>query len=254
MARGCSLEAGCGENFSTFGRQSVRPSSQVPRASASAGRSRKKCSVSTKSGVSPLIRLRGLIRSVGSSWLPQLSHWSPRRAVVAADRAGALDVAVGQGASGRRRDRAHRRLRDDVAVAVQGAEQLLDDGVVVAGRRPGEQVVAQAEPSQVLDDDAVVAVGQLAGRHALGVGLHLDRRAVLVGAADHQDVVARHPHVPAEHVGGHSEAGHVADVPRAVGVGPGDRGEDVAGHAASLRAPRHPNLPTRVSRAWAGRA
>jgi hypothetical protein len=25
-----------------------------------------------------LIRLRGFPRSVGSSWLPQLSHWSPR--------------------------------------------------------------------------------------------------------------------------------------------------------------------------------
>src|SRR5256885_1163441 len=44
----------------------------------SAGRSRKKCSVSTNLGVSPLIRERGSIRSVGSSWLPQLSHWSPR--------------------------------------------------------------------------------------------------------------------------------------------------------------------------------
>ena len=31
-------------------------------------------------GVSPLIRDRGLIRSVASSWLPQLSHWSPRAA------------------------------------------------------------------------------------------------------------------------------------------------------------------------------
>jgi hypothetical protein len=30
------------------------------------------------SGTSPLIFERGLIRSCGSSWLPQLSHWSPR--------------------------------------------------------------------------------------------------------------------------------------------------------------------------------
>ena len=163
------------------------------------------------------------------------------RTVVAADRAGALDVPVGQGAAGRGRDGAHRGLRDDVPVAVQGGEQLLHDRVVVARRRTGEQVVAEPEPGQVLDDHPVVAVGQLAGRHPLGVGLHLDRRAVLVGAADHQDVVARHPHVPAEHVGGHSEAGHVADVPRAVGVGPGDRGEDVTGHAASLRAQLNPD-------------
>ena len=65
----------------TLGRQepdASRPLRYSPSASASAGRSRKKCWVSTNFGVSPLILLRGLIRSVGSSWLPQLSHWSPR--------------------------------------------------------------------------------------------------------------------------------------------------------------------------------
>ena len=56
---------------------------------------------------------------------------------------------------------------------------------------------------------------------------------MLVGARDHQHVVARHPHVAAEHVGGHAETGHVADVARAVGVRPGDGGQDFA-HAGSL--------------------
>jgi hypothetical protein len=31
-----------------------------------------------KTGASPSIFERGSIRSAGSSWLPQLSHWSPR--------------------------------------------------------------------------------------------------------------------------------------------------------------------------------
>ena len=53
-------------------------SGDVPSTSANAGRSKKKCSVSTNTGVSPLILDLGLIRSIGSSWLPQLSHWSPR--------------------------------------------------------------------------------------------------------------------------------------------------------------------------------
>ena len=65
-------------NFNTLGRQSVREDSQLPSDPARAGRSRNRCSVSTNFGVSPLIRERGLIRSIGSSWLPQLSHWSPR--------------------------------------------------------------------------------------------------------------------------------------------------------------------------------
>ncbi len=106
---------------------------------------------------------------------------------------------------------------------------------MVARGRAREQVVGQAEPLQVLGDDAVVAVGELARGDALAVGLHLDRGAVLVGPAHHQHVAAGHPGVPAEHVGGDAEAGDVADVPRAVGVRPGDGGED-AGHAGSLGA------------------
>ncbi len=78
IARGRMSSSRLSENCSTLGRQSERPRSHSPSASASAGRSRKKCSVSMNSGVSPLIRDFGSIRSIGSSWLPQLSHWSPR--------------------------------------------------------------------------------------------------------------------------------------------------------------------------------
>ena len=152
---------------------------------------------------------------------------------VPADRAGALDVAVGQGATRGRADGALGRLLDHVTVAVQRPEELLGHCVVVAGRRPGEEVVGQPERVQVLDDHPVVAVGELSGRDALLLGLDQDRGAVLVGAADHQDVVAGHPHVPAEDVGGHAETGDVADVARAVGIRPGDGGQDMT-HAASL--------------------
>jgi hypothetical protein len=65
-------------NRRTFVRQPVRVSSHAFNASANAGRSRKKWSSSTNFGVSPLIRDFGSIRSTGSSWRPQLSHWSPR--------------------------------------------------------------------------------------------------------------------------------------------------------------------------------
>ena len=51
---------------------------------------------------------------------------------------------------------------------------------------------------------------------------------MLVGAADHQHVVAGHPHVTAEDVGGHAESGDVADVARAVCVRPGDGRQDLA--------------------------
>ena len=78
MARGRRSSRRFWLNFNTLGRQSVRAASHFPSDPDRAGRSRKKCSVSTKTGVSPLIRERGLIKSIGSSWLPQLSHWSPR--------------------------------------------------------------------------------------------------------------------------------------------------------------------------------
>ena len=156
------------------------------------------------------------------------------RAVVPADRAGALDVAVGQRPPGGRADRAHRRPGEHVAVAVQRGEELLHDLVVVRRGRAGEQVVAQPEALQVVDDHAVVLVGELARGEPLGVGLHLDRGAVLVGARDHQHLVARHPPVAGEDVGGHTEAGDVADVPGAVGVGPRHGGQHAGTHATSL--------------------
>ena len=84
----------------------------------------------------------GLMRSMGSSWLPQLSHWSPRAPSAWQIRAGALDIAVRQGAPRRGRDRALGRLLEHVAVVVQAAEELLDDGVVVPRGRAGEEVVA----------------------------------------------------------------------------------------------------------------
>ena len=51
---------------------------------------------------------------------------------------------------------------------------------------------------------------------------------MLVGAGDHEHVVPGHPHVAAEDVGGHTETGDVADVAGAVGVRPGDGGQDLA--------------------------
>ena len=145
---------------------------------------------------------------------------------VAADGARAFDVAVRERPAGRRRDRALRRPLDHVAVAVHGAEHLLHDRVVVDGRGAGEQVVGQPEGVQVLHDHPVVRVRELARSDAGLVGGDQDRGAVLVGARHHEDVVPDHPHVAAEHVGGHAETGHVADVAWTVGVRPGDGGQD----------------------------
>ena len=148
------------------------------------------------------------------------------RAGCAADGAGSLDVAVRQRAPRRRRNGAHGRLLDHVPVVVQPAEQLLHHRVVVAGGGAGEQVVAQPQAREVLDDLPVVPVGEFLDGDALLLRLDEQRGAVLVGAGDHQHLVARHALVAGEDVGRHAESGDVTDVAGSVGVRPGDGGED----------------------------
>ena len=61
----------------------------------------------------------------------------------AADRAGALDVAVRERVPGRRRERDEHLPLDDRAVLVQRPEQILGDPLVVERRRAREQVVGE---------------------------------------------------------------------------------------------------------------
>ena len=146
--------------------------------------------------------------------------------LVAADRARPLDVPVGKRVAGGGREGAQGRLLDDVALLVERAEEVLHDAVVIRRRRAREQVVREAQVAQVLADELAVAVGGLTRGQPLAVGGDHHRRAVLVGAADHQDVVASKPVIPGDDVGGHSEPGHMAQMPRATRVGPRDGDED----------------------------
>ena len=85
------------------------------------------------------------------------------RTRVAADGAGALDVAVGQGAPGRRADRTEGGLLDEVAVVVDAGEHLLHHCGVVARGGAGVEVVGDPERGEVLRDHPVVLVGELLG-------------------------------------------------------------------------------------------
>src|SRR4029453_12400619 len=75
---------------------------------------------------------------------------------------------------------------------------------------------------------------ELTRADALPLGLHEDRRTVLVRARHHQHVVTGHPQVAAEHIGRYAEAGHMADVPGTVRVRPGHGSQD-GSHAADCR-------------------
>ena len=91
--------------------------------------------------------------------------------------------------------------------------------------------------AQVLADDLVVPVGELTRADLRLVRGDHDRRAVLVGAAHHQDAVAAQAVVAGEDVRRHSEAGDVADVPRPVRIRPRDGDEDRAGRGTAHRRP-----------------
>ena len=151
-----------------------------------------------------------------------------------ADRAFALDVAVGQRAPGGRRDRDFLHALVDVAVGKALAEQLLYHQFVVLGGGAREEVVTQAELAQVAGDDAVVAVGEFLRGHAFLVRFHEDRGAVLIGAGDHEHIIALHALVARIDVGGHAEPGDVADMTGAVGIRPSNIHHNMS-HAPIIR-------------------
>ena len=147
------------------------------------------------------------------------------RAVGTANRAGAFNVAVRQGATRGWRDSAHGCFFDHVAVVVQTTEQFLHHRVVVAGGGSSEQIVGQAQPCEVVHDLAVVAVCQFLHGHAFFFGLHQQRGPMLVRAGHHQDIRAGHSLVTGENIGGHAEPRHMSNVTGTVGVGPGNSSE-----------------------------
>ena len=137
-----------------------------------------------------------------------------------ANRALALDVAVGQGTAGGRANRHLLGALVDVAVLQALLEHLLHHVLVVTGGGAGEQVVAQAEVAQILGDHAVVTVGQFLGSEAFLLRLDENRGAVLVGAGHHEHIIALHALVARVDVGGHTKSRDVADMTGAVCIRP----------------------------------
>ena len=105
-----------------------------------------------------------------------------------------------------------------------------DDVDVVLGAGGREEVEADAEALPGLEELGVELGGDLARRAALLLGADGDRRAVLVAAGDHEDVVAGGAVVAGEDVGGQVGADDLTDVEGAVAVGPGDGDEYLFGH------------------------
>ena len=151
--------------------------------------------------------------------------------------------------SGRGGERAERLALDDEALLVQRPEEILRDAVVVPRRRPREEVVREPERAEVLADERVEAVGRLTRRLARRVGRDHDRRAVLVGPADHEDVVPAQSVIAGEGVRRDAEARHMADVPEAARIRPRDCDQDLP-RLRPIRS-RAPMIGSRLLATWA---
>ena len=93
-------------------------------------------------------------------------------AISTANWAGALDIAVRQGTSGRRRNSALGGLFEHVTVGIQAFEQLLHHGVVVTGGGASKEIIGQAKVGQVSNDLTVIAVCELTNGNALFIRLY----------------------------------------------------------------------------------
>lgn len=119
----------------------------------------------------------------------------------------------------------------------QGTRGEHGTGEVRAPRRRAAKLVkVDLEPLVDLLVDGMVLVADLLAGGALLERLGLGRRAVLVGAADEDGVVAAGTAVPRVHVRREHAADDVSEVGHIVDVGQRGGDEDVAG--AGLRQPR----------------
>jgi hypothetical protein len=158
----------------------------------------------------------------------------PARLLVAALVAGAEDVAVGEEHGVLHAVELLARALQEVAVQVEAAEELLARrGVVGAETRAGPVVETDREAVEGALDLLAPAPDVVGVGDVLLLRVDRDRRAVLVRAADEDDVLALHAQRAHVDVGREVGARDLAEVDRAVGVGEG-AGDEVAGHVPSV--------------------
>jgi len=200
----------------------------------------------------PAARVQQLICVVGPSTIVALI--APRAFIVAV-RTDAFDVAVRQPLPAIDAvELGHDIAINDLMLQVL-EKHLLGDGPVVFRVGFREQIEADPQLLHHLHVARVVAVHHLTRRDTLLLGAHRDRRAVGVGAGNHQHVVPAQPVIAREDVRRQIGASDVADVHVAVAIRPGDADEDLLRHVSWLhfvwQYPRGPGpQPERVFARW----
>ena len=99
--------------------------------------------------------------------------------------------------------------------------------MMILGISMGEEVIADANLPLRLQEALMIMLEDLKRRQAAFVGFDRDRRAVAVGAADHQHMIAPQAMITGEDIGRQVSASQMPDMQIAIGVGPGHRYVDI---------------------------
>ena len=157
------------------------------------------------------------------------------RAVIGAVGACAFDVSVRQESLVVRAEGLTHRVCVKIALVQEAQEHILGDFSVVLGVCRSKQVEADSEAfPRVQELRLEFGVNVLRG-DALLVGGDGDRGAMSVAAGYHRHLIAYHPVIAREYIGGQICARSVAKVDGAVGVWPSYGYEYAFGHRSSFR-------------------
>jgi len=139
--------------------------------------------------------------------------------LVAAMRAGARDVAVGQKLSRLLVIVLLRRLLDELAFVVQLREERRRRLVMFFRRRARVDVKRDAQLFKRLLDDVVVSVHDVLRRASFLAGFDGDGHAVFIATADEENLLTHRPQVARIDVGRHIYARQMSYMHRPVGIG-----------------------------------
>ena len=190
----------------------------------------KKCSVSRGSGRVPAELAARLDQFQRVERPTALVTLVAARILIAAERASALDIAVGQetlaiGAIERARD-----LAKEVPLLQQALENVGRDGKVVLGIGVRKQVERDAELLERFEKALVKALDDILGADAFLFGRDRDGRAVRVRARYHQHIVAAKAVVACENVGGDIGPRELSQMQGRVGIWPGHAQQNLVVH------------------------
>ena len=131
-----------------------------------------------------------------------------------------LDVAVRQKTGAVGTESQEHGIGVDISLLLKRQEDIVDHFLVVLGVGAGEQIEGDAQLLPGFQELGVVSVENLSRGDPFLLGANGNGGAVAIAAGNHQHLVALDAVIAGENVGSQVTASDVAQVERAVGIGP----------------------------------